>query len=117
MLQNCPNLTIVNFYGCFLIEGEKTSNELSPALLSHQSAVRTFAECQSALSYGIFLTSLSCFEGTLPGIIVKLISEGKAVLYGCTGPFYLPSDLTSIKDIEKIDLSSLDARLQGANEI
>ena len=56
-------------------------------------------------------------EGTLPGIIVKLISEGKAVLYGCTGPFYLPSDLTSIKDIEKIDLSSLDARLQGANEI
>ena len=72
---------------------------------------------QSALSDGIFLTCLSCFEGTLPGIIVKLISEGKANFNDCKGPFYLPSDLTSIKDIEKIDLSSLDARLKGANEI
>jgi len=70
--------------------------------------------------FGIFLTILSCIEGTLPGIIVKLISEGKADLFGCKGPFYLPSDLSSIKDIEWIDLSSPFARgtrLPGPNEL
>ena len=53
------------------------------------------------------------FVGTLPGIVIKLISEGKADFNGCKGPFTLPTDLSSIKDIEKIDLSSLGKRLQG----
>ena len=53
------------------------------------------------------------FIGTLPGIVIKLISEGKALFDGCKGPFTLPTDLSSIKDIEKIDLSSLGDRLQG----
>ena len=53
------------------------------------------------------------FIGTLPGIVIKLISEGKADFGGCEGPFTLPTDLSSIKDIEKIDLSSLGGRLQG----
>ena len=56
---------------------------------------------------------LSCFQGTLPGVVIKVISEGKANFRWCSGPFYLPSDLSSIKDIEKIDLSSLGDRLQG----
>ena len=51
--------------------------------------------------------------GTLPGIVIKLISEGNADFDGCEGPFYLPTDLSSIKDIKKIDLSSLGGRLQG----
>ena len=54
------------------------------------------------------------FIGTLPGIVIKLISEGKANFDGCEGPFTLPTDLSSIKDIEKIDLSSLGGRLQGS---
>ena len=53
------------------------------------------------------------FIGTLPGIVIKLISEGKANFDGCKGPFTLPTDLSSIKDIEKIDLTSLRDRLQG----
>ena len=47
------------------------------------------------------------FIGTLPGIVIKLISEEKANFKGCNGPFTLPTDLSGIKDIEKIDLSSL----------
>ena len=53
------------------------------------------------------------FIGTLPGFVIKLISEGKADFDGCKGPFTLPTDLSSIEDIEKIDLSSLGGRLQG----
>ena len=53
------------------------------------------------------------FIGTLPGIVIKLISEGKALFDGCKGPFTLPTDLSSIKDIEKIDLRSLGDRLRG----
>ena len=53
------------------------------------------------------------FIGTLPGIVIKLISEGKADFDGCKGPFTLPTDLSSIENIEKIDLSSLGGRLQG----
>ena len=53
------------------------------------------------------------FIGTLPGIVIKLISEGKADFNGCKGPFTLPTDLSSIKDIEKINLWSLGGRLQG----
>ena len=53
------------------------------------------------------------FIGTLPGFVIKLISEGKADFDGCKGPFTLPTDLSSIKDIEKIDLSSLGDCLQG----
>ena len=53
------------------------------------------------------------FIGTLPGIVIKLISEGKVNFDSCNGPFTLPTDLSSIKDIEKIDLSSLGDRLQG----
>ena len=49
----------------------------------------------------------------MPDIVIKLISEGKAKFDGCKGPFTLPTDLSSIKDIEKIDLSSLGKRLQG----
>ena len=52
------------------------------------------------------------FIGTLPGIVIKLISEGKAYFKGCKGPFILPTDLSSIKDIEKINLSKV-GRLQG----
>ena len=51
--------------------------------------------------------------GTLPGVVIKLISEGNANFDYCEGPFYLPTDLSSIKDIKKIDLSSLGGRLQG----
>ena len=53
------------------------------------------------------------FIGTLPGIVIKLISEGKANFNDCNEPFTLPTDLSSIKDIKKIDLSSLRDRLQG----
>ena len=53
------------------------------------------------------------FIGTLPGFVIKLISEGKADFDGCKGPFTLPTDLSSIENIEKIDLSSLGGRLQG----
>jgi hypothetical protein len=51
--------------------------------------------------------------GTLPGIVIKLISEGNADFDSCDGPFYLPTDLSSIKDIKKIDLRSLGNRLRG----
>ena len=51
--------------------------------------------------------------GTLPGVVIKLISEGNANFDYCEGPFYLPTDLSSIKDIKKIDLHSLGGRLQG----
>ncbi len=74
----------------------------------------------SSLHSKPLLTSLShtytlnfYFIGTLPGIVIKLISEGKANFDGCEGPFTLPTDLSSIKDIEKIDLTSLGDRLQG----
>ena len=74
----------------------------------------------SSLHSKLLLASLShtytrnyYFIGTLPGIVIKLISEGKADFNGCKGPFTLPTDLSSIKDIEKIDLSSLGDRLQG----
>jgi len=51
--------------------------------------------------------------GVLPPLLIKLISEGKANLEGCDGPFDLPSDLSSISDITKIDLSSLKGKLRG----
>ena len=53
------------------------------------------------------------FIGTLPGIVIKLISEGKADFNGCEGPFTLPTDLSSIQDINRIDLRSLRGALQG----
>ena len=59
------------------------------------------------------IKSFLLLVGTLPGIVIKLISEHNAKFDGCKGPFYLPTDLSSIKDIKKIDLSSLGGRLQG----
>ena len=59
------------------------------------------------------IKSFLLLVGTLPGNVIKLISEGNAKFDGCRGPFYLPTDLSSIKDIKKIDLSSLGGRLQG----
>ena len=59
------------------------------------------------------IKSFLLLVGTLPGIVIKLISEGNAKFDNCDGPFYLPTDLSSIKDIKKIDLSSLGDRLQG----
>ena len=59
------------------------------------------------------IKSFLLLVGTLPGIVIKLISEHNAKFDGCKGPFYLPTDLSSIKDIKKIDLSSLGDRLQG----
>ena len=59
------------------------------------------------------IKSFLLLVGTLPGIVIKLISEGNANFYGCEGPFYLPTDLSSIKDIKKIGLHSLGGRLQG----
>ena len=49
-------------------------------------------------------------------MVIKLISEGKANLDGCTGPFSIGDDLSAIADIKKIDLSSLGSRLQGEYE-
>ena len=46
-------------------------------------------------------------QGTLPGIVIRLISEGKANFEGCGGPFTLPTDLSRINDAQKVDLSSL----------
>ena len=54
-------------------------------------------------------------SGALPGVIVRLISEGKASFEGCEGPFTLPEDLSSISDIQKVDLTSLDTRVSGAD--
>ena len=73
------------------------------------------ADSQSAPFVGTFLDikSFLLLVGTLPGIVIKLISEGNANFDGCEGPFYLPTDLSSIKDIKKIDLSSLGDRLRG----
>ena len=47
-------------------------------------------------------------------MVIKLISEGKANLDGCEGPFTIGDDLSAIADIKKIDLSSLGGRLQGS---
>ena len=55
-------------------------------------------------------------KGPLPGVVIKLISEGKANLDGCKGPFTIGDDLSAIADIKKIDLSSLGSRLQGEYE-
>ena len=49
-------------------------------------------------------------------MVIKLISEGKANLDGCKGPFTIGDDLSAIADIKKIDLSSLGSRLQGEYE-
>ena len=49
-------------------------------------------------------------------MVIKLISEGKANLDGCEGPFTIGDDLSAIADIKKIDLSSLGGRLQGEYE-
>ena len=49
-------------------------------------------------------------------MVIKLISEGKANLDGCKGPFTIGDDLSAIADIKKIDLSSLGGRLQGEYE-
>ena len=49
-------------------------------------------------------------------MVIKLISEGKANLKGCEGPFTIGDDLSAIADIKKIDLSSLVSRLQGEYE-
>ena len=50
-------------------------------------------------------------------MVIKLISEGKANLGGCKGPFTIGDDLSAIADIKKIDLSSLgDQVLQGEYE-
>ena len=54
-------------------------------------------------------------RGAMPGVIVRLISEGKASFEGCEGPFTLPEDLSSISDIQKVDLTSLDTRVSGAD--
>ena len=54
-------------------------------------------------------------RGTLPGVVIRLISEGKASFEGCEGPFTLPEDLSSISDIEKVDLTSLDTRVAGTD--
>ena len=59
------------------------------------------------------IKSFLLLVGTLPGFVIKLISEGNANFEGCDGPIYLPTDLSSIKDIKKIDLHSLGGRLQG----
>ena len=52
-------------------------------------------------------------RGTLPGFIIRMISEGKASLEGCEGPFTLPEDLSSISDIQKVELTSLGWNLGG----
>ena len=49
-------------------------------------------------------------------MVIKLISEGKANLDGCKGPFTIGKDLSAIADIKKINLSSLGGRLQGEYE-
>ena len=49
-------------------------------------------------------------------MVIKLISEGKAKLDGCEGPFTIGDDLSAIADIKKIDLSSLGDKLQGKYE-
>ena len=49
-------------------------------------------------------------------MVIKLISEGKANLDGCEGPFTIGDDLSAIADIKKIDLSSLGGKLQGEYE-
>ena len=52
-------------------------------------------------------------RGVMPGLIVRLVSEGKASFEGCEGPFTLPEDLSSISDIQKVDLTSLGWNLGG----
>ena len=48
--------------------------------------------------------------------MIKLISEGKANLNRCKGPFTIGDDLSAIADIKKIDLISLGDMLQGEYE-
>jgi hypothetical protein len=70
------------------------------------------ANCKSLTSVDVsFCGGLG---GPLPGVVIKLISEGKANLDGCQGPFTIGDDLSAIADIKKIDLSSLGSRLQGS---
>ena len=49
-------------------------------------------------------------------MVIKLISEGKANLDSCKGPFTIGDDLSAIADIKKIDLRSLGGTLQGEYE-
>ena len=49
-------------------------------------------------------------------MVIKLISEGKAIFNDCNGPFTIGDDLSAIADIKKIDLSSLEDKLQGEYE-
>ena len=49
--------------------------------------------------------------GPLPGNIVRLISQGKANMRNCKGPFTLEADLSAVSD--EIILQPLDERLHG----
>ena len=46
----------------------------------------------------IDLSGIDSLGGTLPGFLIRMISEGKANFEGCGGPFTLPTDLSSIED-------------------
>ena len=105
-LEHCTQLTDVSFYRCELVAGESSGGRF---LSESQSCGPVRTLCWNIPDIKSFLLLV----GTLPGIVIKLISEGNANFDGCDGPFYLPTDLSSIKDIKKIDLSSLRRRLQG----
>ena len=136
MLENCTQLTSVDFHDCHQITGaccseERSFSRLRPSALfleefSFLGILRELSRVARRTWRNFLLHSKSLlaflththtrnyyFIGTLPGFVIKLISEGKADFDGCKGPFTLPTDLSSIEDIEKIDLSSLGGRLLG----
>ncbi len=92
-LEKCTELASVNLQNCEEIEGD----------------IKVLSSCPNLIEVYMGSTNV---QGTLPGIVIKLISEGNANFKGCRGPFSLSTDFSSINDITKIDLSSLGACLQ-----
>lgn len=54
--------------------------------------------------------------GTLPPKIVKLLSDSKASVGHCNGPFQIP-DFSTINNLVKLDLHSLGKSLHGKERV